>query len=71
MCSTKVRNVFAVIGAIFVYMSFGVKFTAGNLTFPLNKNNFWSTIFKMLQNASVDHFAQLEPKTVKASKCFS
>ncbi len=29
-CSAKVRNVFAVVSAIFVYMSFGVKFTAGN-----------------------------------------
>ncbi len=30
-CSTKVHNVFAVDGAIFVYMSFGVKFIAKNL----------------------------------------
>ncbi len=31
MRSEKARNIFAVLGAIFVYMSFGIKFTTGNL----------------------------------------
>ncbi len=31
MRSEKARNIFAVLGAICVYMSFGIKFTIGNL----------------------------------------
>ncbi len=31
MRSEKARNIFAVLGAIYVYMSFGIKFTTGNL----------------------------------------